>query len=188
MSNTKIVIVDMVNGFVKEGALHDEHIMGIVDNIKSLIDHKRDADIIVLEDNHEDNCMEFNSFPVNCLNGTSESKTIDELQYVFGLDNFKACVHKNSTNGIFKLIDNKLIDEGEYVLVGCCTDICVMQLALALKTYGNEYNKDIKVKVIEDACDTYHASYHDRNEYEKASKLVMSVAGVEIAKLDDYLK
>ena len=188
MSNTKIVIVDMVNGFVKEGALHDEHIMGIVDNIKSLIDHKRDADIIVLEDNHEDNCMEFNSFPVHCLNGTSESKTIDELQYVFGLDNFKVCVHKNSTNGIFKLIDNKLIDEGEYVLVGCCTDICVMQLALALKTYGNEYNKDIKVKVIEDACDTYHASYHDRNEYEKASKLVMSVAGVEIAKLDDYLK
>ena len=77
MSNTKIVIVDMVNGFVKEGALHDEHIMGIVDNIKSLIDHKRDADIIVLEDNHEDNCMEFNSFPVHCLNGTSESKTID---------------------------------------------------------------------------------------------------------------
>ena len=117
-----------------------------------------------------------------------KSKTIDELQYVFGLDNFKACVHKNSTNGIFKLIDNKLIDEGEYVLVGCCTDICVMQLALALKTYGNEYNKDIKVKVIEDACDTYHASYHDRNEYEKAGKLVMSVAGVEIAKLDDYLK
>ena len=94
-------------------------------------------------------------------------------------------------NGIIYLYycgGGKMKELEEVIIAGCCTDICVMQLALALKTYGNEYNKDIKVKVIEDACDTYHASYHDRNEYEKASKLVMSVAGVEIAKLDDYLK
>lgn len=187
MSDTKIVIVDMVNGFVKEGALHDEHIMSIVDNIKTLINNKKDADIIVLEDNHEENCMEFNSFPCHCLNGTSESKTINELQFVFDLANFKACVAKNSTNGIYQMMNKGLVEAGEYLLVGCCTDICVMQLALSLKTYGNEYNKDIKVKVVEDACDTYHASYHDRDEYEKASKLVMRVAGVEIGKLEDIL-
>ena len=34
----KIIIIDMVNGFVKEGPLHDESILDIVDNINTVVE------------------------------------------------------------------------------------------------------------------------------------------------------
>ena len=183
----KIIIVDMVNGFVKEGTLHDEKIMGIVDNIKKLIDKKRDYDLIVLEDSHENNCAEFASFPVHCLKGSSESKTIDELQYVFSLPNFEACIQKNSTNGFFALEKANLVDGDEYIIVGCCTDICVAQLALTLKIYGNDSDATKKVIVVKDAVSTYDNDYHNAEEYSDAAFKLMSVAGIEINNLKEII-
>ena len=188
MSKKKIIIVDMVNGFVKEGALHDEKIMGITDNIKKLLTRKTDHDIIVLEDCHEENCAEFASFPVHCLKGSSEAKMIDELRYVFDLSNFEACIQKNSTNGFFALEQAGLVDGEEYILVGCCTDICVAQLALALKVYGNDADKPRRVVVVKDAIATYDAPFHPAKEYEDAAIKLMSVAGIEIAYLEKLLE
>ena len=183
----KIIIVDMVNGFVKEGALHDEKIMGIVDNIKKLIDKKRDYDLIVLEDSHENDCAEFASFPVHCLKGSSESKTIDELQYVFSLPNFEACIQKNSTNGFFALEKANLVYGDEYIIVGCCTDICVAQLALTLKIYGNDSDNVSRVIVVKDGVATYDNEFHKSNEYNDASFKLMGVAGIEIKNLAEIL-
>lgn len=188
MSTKKIVIVDMVNGFVKEGALHDEKIMDITENIQKLIARKTDHDIIVLEDCHEENCAEFSSFPVHCLKGSSEAKTIDELRYVFDLPNFEACIQKNSTNGFFALEQAGLLDGDEYILVGCCSDICVAQLALTLKIYGNNVDMPKRVVAVKDAIATYDAPFHPAKEYEDAAIKLMSVAGVEIAYLEKLLE
>ena len=183
----KIIIVDMVNGFIKEGALHDKRIMDIVDNIKRLIENKTDHDIIVLEDAHDKDCAEFTSFPPHCLNDTNESKTIDELAYVFKLANFEACIKKNSTNGFFAMARANLIDANEYIIVGCCSDICVAQLALALKAYGNDINSIKKVIVVKDGIATYDNAYHIASEYDDAALKIMSVAGIEIKDLKDII-
>ena len=176
----KIIIVDMVNGFVKEGALHDEKIMGIVDNIKKLIDKKRDYDLIVLEDSHENNCAEFASFPVHCLKGSSESKTIDELQYVFSLPNFEACIQKNSTNGFFALEKANLVAGDEYISVGCCTDICVFNGAIGLSCYLDEHNRDSIIRVHKDAVATF--AEDDRQNYVDAAYLLMEQQGIQLVK------
>ncbi|MCI5774090.1 MAG: cysteine hydrolase [Erysipelotrichaceae bacterium] len=188
MKTKKIVIVDMVNGFVKEGALHDPRIMDITENIKSLLAHKQDHGIIVLEDCHEEGCAEFNSFPPHCIKGTSEAKTIDELQYVFDLENFEACVQKNSTNGFFAMKEADLLTADEYILVGCCTDICVAQLAMTLKVYGNDANEPKKVIVVKDGVATYDAFNHAAAEYDEAAFKLMGIAGVEVKSLAEILE
>ena len=191
MSGTKIVVVDMVNGFVKEGPLHDEKIMDIVPNINTLIENRKDADIIVLEDCHEKGCAEFNTFPAHCIKGTAESKTIDELQYLFDKNmtpNLWAVVRKNSTNGFFEMhIHGLLRNTKTYIITGCCTDICVLQLALNLKVHSNEINSPVRVIVLRDCVSTYNAPNHNKEEYEAAAFKILEIAGVEVLDLKDVL-
>ena len=126
-----LFIVDMVNGFVKEGSMHDAKIMDIVEVIQKECETHKDR--LFIADTHEKEAMEFRSFPPHCIKGTSESEIIDELKpYV------KEVLEKNSTNTFHVLNKAILKDYDSFKIVGCCSDICVMQLALSLKTYLNQ--------------------------------------------------
>ena len=70
--NRLLVIIDMVNGFVKEGALADKEINNITPNIIKLINEfvKNKDDIISFQEGHNQNSKEFQSFPKHCVLGT----------------------------------------------------------------------------------------------------------------------
>lgn len=180
-----IIVVDMVNGFVKEGALHDEKIMDIVPTIKAIVERFKSAEITVIQDTHDYASKEFESYPVHCLYDSTESATIDELQYLFDLDNFYKIIAKNSTNGAFALIDDDHINDiNRFLIVGCCTDICVLHLALTLKTYFNEYDLDKEVIVIEDGVATFDAPNHDAKKMSDIAFDLMKSAGVKVVKVE----
>ncbi len=181
-----IYIIDMINGFCKEGALSDKRILKITSNIDELIKQKKDASIYVVEDGHQDNSTEFKNFPKHCLLGTSESETIDELQYVFALDNFKKKVKKNSVNAFYALFDEiKKMSDTKHYIVGCCTDICIINFALSLKTYFNEQNIDNEVIVLKDCTETYDSDGHEADKYNKDAYLIMETSGIKIMCLKD---
>lgn len=181
-----IVVVDMINGFVKEGPLHDEKIMNIVPTIKSIVERLKDARLAVIEDTHHDGSKEFESFPAHCLANTNESRTIDELQYLFDLNNLHYEIHKNSTNGAFKLIENNCMENTKrFIIVGCCTDICVLHLSLTLKTYINEYDLDKEVIVIEDGVATFDAPNHDAKKMSDIAFDLMRATGVKVLKAEE---
>lgn len=191
MNKEKIIVIDMVNGFVKEGALHDKRILQLVDPIKELVQEKSNAEILIVEDSHLKNAAEFDSFPEHCLAGTSESKTIDELQYLLNKEtnpNLAGVIQKNSTNGFFNLLNKGEINGSDtYYLVGCCTDICVLQLALSLKIYGDEYNTPKKVIVVKDCVSTYDAPNHNAEEYSLMAFKIMEMAGIEIKTKEEII-
>ena len=84
-----LFVVDMINGFIKEGAMHDEKIMSIVPAIIELC--RAHEDRYFIQDTHEKDAIEFKSFPLHCVKDTSESEIIDELKpYV------KETIQKNS--------------------------------------------------------------------------------------------
>lgn len=175
-----IYIVDMINGFIKEGALSDKRILKITDNIKKLIEDKKEAEIYVIEDGHDENSKEFESFPIHCLLNTSESETIDELKYVFDLKNFKKRIKKNSINAFYALFDDiRQMEEGRHYIVGCCTDICIINFALSLKTYFNEKNIKSEVIVLPDHVETYHNDTHDAKKFSEAANLIMTTCGIK---------
>ena len=87
---------------------------------------------------------------------------------------------KNSTNA-FHAIDKQLLDGyNEFILCGCCSDICVMQFALSLKTYLNQTNHSAKVKVIKEGVATYDAPYHQAKEYHEMALKLMEQSGIEL--------
>lgn len=187
MQKEKIIIVDMINGFINEGALSDKNIIKIVPNIKELINRKKDAQIIFLRDCHLEKCNEFNYFPPHCLISSSESEIIDELKYlVNSKDKDTKVILKNSTNGFYKLKEAHLVEnDSTYYITGCCYDICVLDLALALITYFNEYNLNSKVIVINDACDTYNSPMHEREKYIEFARKLLELSGVMVKNLSD---
>ena len=77
-----LLVIDMVNGFVKEGALADKGINNITPNIINLIKKyvQEENDIISIQEGHNENSKEFENFPKHCILGTEEADLIEELK------------------------------------------------------------------------------------------------------------
>lgn len=177
---TLFVIVDIVNGFVYEGNMHSDRIQDIISPAAKLFKMCNDLGINTLAfcDCHEENAEEFASFPPHCIKNTHESKLVDELENVGKY----ILVEKNSTNGFhedkFKDVIRKK-DYTDFIVVGDCTDICVMQFCLSLKTYFINSNTKSKVIIPINCVETYDAPYHDSDFYNLASYALMKNSGIE---------
>lgn len=75
-----LIVVDMVNGFVREGAMADPYIEHIIPEIKRLVENNKSNKTIFIKDCHEEDAVEFLAYPKHCLKGTSESELVDELK------------------------------------------------------------------------------------------------------------
>lgn len=158
-----LVIIDMVNGFVKEGNLADEKINKITPSIISLIKEfiSEGEPIITFRDSHSIDDPEMKDYPVHCLKGTYESLLIDEL--VPYKDHF-IDIEKNTTNGFetntFKnYIKNNYFDE--IIVTGCCTDICVETFSSSLQKYIVNKKLETKIIVIENCVYTFDSNTHN---------------------------
>lgn len=179
MKKKTVIVVDMINGFCKEGALHDKQILTIVDRIKEEVESVEAKDRIFIMDTHQENAIEFQAFPPHCIEHTSEAMVIDELlPYVED----SQCIYKNSTNAIWCMdVENLASTYDEFVITGCCSDICVLQLAISLRTYFNQKGYDKQIIVYADAIATYHMdNIHPAKEYHEFALTLMKNAGISV--------
>ena len=80
--NQILFVVDMVNGFCKEGAMADQSIMHIVKPIQELCEKIKPENRYFIADTHGVNDIEFTAFPQHCVKGEVESEVIDELKSI----------------------------------------------------------------------------------------------------------
>lgn len=180
---TLLINVDMVNGFAKQGAMADSYIEHIIPEQIRLMEqmNKNNQAIAIIKDTHKENCREFKRYPMHCVEGTSESELVEELK-VFEPN---ALVYKkNSTStiyapGFIEDID-KMENLKEVIIVGCCTDICILNLAIPLQNYFDEKDRDIKITIPKNAVETYNAPYHIREEYNELAFKLMTQAGINL--------
>ncbi|MBQ8219063.1 MAG: cysteine hydrolase [Bacilli bacterium] len=179
-----LIVIDMVNGFVKEGALAAPSIMRIVPRQIHLLDEalvNDDMGIVFIRDNHNEDAIEFKTYGPHCINDTFETELISELKKY---EPYSYEYLKNSTNLIFAkgLQDDllKLSNLEKIYLMGCLSDVCVLNGAIGLRTYFDELNKDIEILVYEDAIDTYNAPNHDADKVNEISLEQMKTNGIKI--------
>ena len=186
MNNKKILyVIDMVKGFVNEGVMHDDYIANSIEEQISLIKkfRKENQTIAFIKEAHDENCVEFDTFPAHCIKGTSEAELVEELKEY----EEDALVYlKNCTSAIFapNLIKDldKMKNLEEIVVCGCCTDICVINFVIPLKNYLNQVNRKIKIVVVEKATETYDAPNHNRDEYNEIAYKLIKQSGIEVVK------
>ncbi len=177
-----LYIIDMVNGFVNEGPLHDKHIRGTIPEQIKLIEKQREEQegVAFIKDNHTKDSIEFKDFMPHCIEGTSEALLVPELA---PYEKDSLVYHKNSTSAMFApnmMSDlDKMENLKEVIGVGCCTDICDTNFLIPLKNYFNQQNRDVAVFAIKNAMDTYHIpNIHEREHYEAIAYELMAQAGI----------
>ena len=176
--------IDMVNGFVKEGSLAAPSIMRVVPRqIELLNDYLNDDDkaMIFIRDEHTGNSVEFKTFGIHCLQGTKETRVIDELkEYQKNAYDFT----KNSTNFVFAPGFREQIERLEnlktVLLMGCLSEVCVKNGGITLRNYFDQINRNIDIYVAEDAIDTYDAPGHNAEEVTMRAIEDMKANGIKV--------
>ena len=182
-----LIVVDMVNGFVREGVLHDEAIATIIPRQIELIEENQEEKelTIFIKDTHDEDAVEFKRFggTKHCVRGTSEAELVDELKLYEGKEN-TISIEKNSTSYMeapkFRELIKELKNLKEVDIVGCCTDICDFNGTMALANYFDEWNKDVEIRVHQDAVATYAEG--SRQNYVDAAYLLMEQQGILLVK------
>lgn len=175
-----LFVVDMVNGFVKEGALADPAIQSCIAPIRSLIEEVQPI-VWFVNDSHEADAAEFAYFPPHCIKGTKEAEVVDELK-----DYVENVIEKNAISAAsskqFADMLETLEEEADLIVTGCCTDLCVLQLALPLRSWLNENNrKNSRVIVPLNCVETYDAKgVHGAEFWNEAALANLKANGIDV--------
>lgn len=168
--NTAIVSVDVINGFCVSGALASPRVAGIVDPIVNLFKQSWSIGvdkIILVQDTHEPDAVEFQSWPPHCVRGTAEAETVAEFKQLPFYDRMvtfeKNSIHSGQNTGLNEwIIQHPTVDH--FIVVGDCTDLCTYQLAMHLLLEGGARQVKRRVIVPENCVETYDRTVETAQE------------------------
>lgn len=180
--NTALIVIDVINGFTKIGELSSNRVAEIIPSVQHLMKLATSKKIktVAFADCHTTDSKEFENFPIHCLENSFESQLVDEIKDIGEY----TLIKKNSTNGYhapdFKkfLVENPNIDN--FIVCGDCTDICVLNFCLTLKTHFDQDNKSCNIIVPIDSIETYDAPKHYSELMNIMSLKLMENAGINI--------
>ncbi|KAG0621453.1 hypothetical protein M758_3G020900 [Ceratodon purpureus] len=169
-----LVIVDEVNGFctVGNGNLAPTESVEAVTEMVKHTDHlakqfsARTWPIIAFLDTHQEHKPE-PPYPPHCIEGTGEENLVPELLWLESdpnttlmrkdcINGFVGGIRDDGSNIVIDWIKNNKIQQ--ILVVGICTDICVMDFVVtALSARNHGIMKPLEdVFVFSEACATYH--------------------------------
>ena len=157
-----VFAADMVIGFCKHGNLASNRVGGLIQPVVELFQRAHAYGVghfVLLQDTHHPAAPEFQNWPVHCVQGTEESKTVPELQSLPFARRFTV-IEKNSLHpGLNTQFDQWLEAYpalNKAIVVGNCTDLCVYALAMHLRLRANAHNQaDLEVIIPANAVETY---------------------------------
>jgi len=173
MGREALLVIDMLNDFVREGApLEVPETRRVIPAIKREIENARKSDnpVIYVCDAHRPEDREFSKFgwPPHAIEGTEGAQVVDELRPLEG----DYILKKTTYSGFYNTdLDNilKKLNVESLRLTGCVTHICVMFTA------SDAVLRDYKVSVVSDAV-----AGLDKEDHEAGLRIMKNVLGVKI--------
>ena len=157
-----LIVVDMQNGFLREGNLASERNLAVLPQVVAEVEQALADERLVIftADTHEVDDEEFRMFPEHCVRGTREAELADELRAFVDTDEDDRVwvVPKRRYSAMFETQLEGILhrfDIDRVRICGVCTDICVMHTTSDLR------NRDIPVTVAGRATATFDAPGHD---------------------------
>lgn len=140
-THTAILFMDVLSGFVTEGNLSSDRALVILDALKNLDEQTEGFSKVYFADHHTKDSVEFGAYPPHCIVGTPET----EFAIKFDTEHPKSVIiSKNSVNAFLAPAFSEWLALHDhiknFIVVGLVTDICVMNFALTLRAYLNQWN------------------------------------------------
>lgn len=153
-----LVVVDMQNGFLREGNLASDRCLAVLPAVRAEVDQALAAGRRVLfsADTHEVDDAEFTVFPEHCIRGTREAELVDELKPLLAREDV-LLLRKRRYSVLFETeMAGHLRRYGvdSVRICGVCTDICVLHTTADLR------NRDYPVTVAVHATGTFDRPGH----------------------------
>lgn len=157
-----IISVDVINGFCTVGPLASPRVNTIVEPITKLFKAAWDfgvRDILLTQDTHLEDAVEFAQYAPHCVRGTPESDTVDAFKALPFFDQI-TMLPKNSINSSLAPGFGQWITARPqvktWITVGDCTDLCTHQLAMYMRTWANQNQmRDVRIVLPVNTVDTY---------------------------------
>jgi nicotinamidase-related amidase len=156
-----IACVDLIKGFTVSGRLASPRIARIVPRVVELFRRAYDRgvrDFAIIQDAHPENSLQFENYGPHCLEGSFEAEMVDELAALPFAKDFHL-IPKSTTNAFVRTNFEQWLDERDWIktllVVGDCTDICVYQLAIHLRTKCVAESRRLNIVIPEDCVETY---------------------------------
>jgi nicotinamidase-related amidase len=156
-----VISVDVINGFCTIGPLASPRVANIVDPIVKLFTtvwSRGVRNIVLVQDTHEPDAVEFSSFPPHCVRGTAEAETVDAFKALPFFDQIKVMPKNSIASGLNTGLVEWLAAHPQvntFIVVGDCTDLCSYQLAMHLRLDANARQLQRRVILPADCVDTY---------------------------------
>jgi len=158
---TAILSVYVLKGFCSIGPLSSPRVGAIVEPIVQLMDNAWNLGlrhIILSQDTHEPDAVEFNSWPSHCVRGTDLAETVSEIRSLPFFDQMTILEKNSIASGMNPALNQWVMDHPEvdtFIVVGDCTDLCTYQLAMWLRLEADSNQKQRAVIVPENCVQTY---------------------------------
>lgn len=158
---TAILSQDMINGFCTIGPLASPRVNGIAGHISAFFQKAWNygiRDILLFQDSHDPDAIEFDAYPPHCIRGTEEAEPVNEFKSLPFFDKL-IIIEKNSISSGIQTGFEEWLDVhpnlDTFIIVGDCTDICVYQLAMHLRVSANAKQKFRRIIVPARMVQTY---------------------------------
>lgn len=160
-AQTAILSVDVINGFCYEGPLASPRVKTIIAPIVHLFQQAWKLGvrhILLLQDTHEPEAVEFGQFPPHCVRGSQEAQTVPEIKALPFYDQMTV-IEKNSIHaGLNTGLERWMADHPQiatFIVVGDCTDLCTYQLSMHLRLDANARQLRRRLILPADCVQTY---------------------------------
>jgi nicotinamidase-related amidase len=167
---TAIISVDVIKGFCSTGPLASPRVNAIIQPIVVLFETAWQhglRNILLAQDTHEAEAVEFGSYPPHCVRGTEEAETVDEFTQLPFFDQLIVFEKNSIASGLNSNLQEWIGKHPEierYIVVGDCTDLCTYQLAMHLRLDANERQIQRRVILPADCVNTYDISVAQARE------------------------
>lgn len=138
-----IFSADMINAFLREGPLSSDRVNTLTEPVVDLFEAAHTHGIrhfVLLQDAHGEESPEFRAYPPHAVRGTSEARTIPELEGLSFAQEL-TIIEKFSLNPAIESRFDTWLDQhpevSKAIVVGNCTDLCIYQLAMHLRLRAN---------------------------------------------------
>ncbi|MFQ6110524.1 MAG: cysteine hydrolase family protein [Nitrospinota bacterium] len=154
MAREVVIVVDMLKGFLEEGhpLFCGQEARKVIPPVVELLKGRPAEEIIYICDNHAPDDKEFKMWPPHCVRGTEQAELVEELKGIPG-----RLIPKTRYSGFFGTELERVLEElrpEKVIVVGVCTDICVMHTVADLR------NRDYKVEVPRNCVASFDEEAH----------------------------
>lgn len=156
-----IICIDLTNCFSKIGPLASPRIHALIQPVANLFQLGYFLGVrhfMLTQDAHPEDSPEFEAYGPHCIAGTKEADIVEELTSLPFSDLFMI-IPKQTVNPATSLLFLRWLEEQvstkTFIIVGDCTDICVYQTAMYVKTRADQFYTGQKVIVPANCVNTY---------------------------------